>query len=645
MSANSPNNSTLTVSPYLHARKIRDTQLLPPKPSLQQAPFASFLNQSSPRQPTTNTNIPNLSILEQSGGPGRLLGGEEPLSQADRLRLWRHDSFSQHQYTTSIYIADKILCMTQDPNDAFWLSQIHYSIGNYQIARNVVKGYENSFGCKYMAGLSLYQMDKIDEAFDIIGEVNPFKKDIPVKNTDGGIKVEASLCLLRGHLFAKQNNFDKAKESYREAVLVDAKCYDAFDKLITNHLLTPEEEWDLLNNLNFDDADSNADLVKMLYITRLNKYSQVNVFEDAKQRLIDEYNLINNSDILLSQAELLFIQNKFHESLKLTEMIINKDELNIPAMSNYLSCLYEVDGKNKLFLIAHKLSENYPNHYITWLAIGIYYFAIKQNSEARVFFSKASAINPTFGPAWIGFAHSFAADGEHEQAISAYATASRLFPGIHLPNLFLGMQYLQMGNYTLANEYLNYSYSICSTDPLLLNELGVLHYHDMNFTKAELFFNRALSLTNDLDHGSKPWVSINCNLAHVYRKQRNYLKSIEHFNQVLKLAKRDSNIYSTLGLIYYKMGKYDESIDKLHMALTIQPHDSIANDLLEKSLEANMKLNTQRYINDLANNDDSSTPHSFPWLSKKSISGVSRGDDEVDDMIDEEDDDNMEIET
>jgi hypothetical protein len=44
-------------------------------------------------------------------------------------------------------------------------------------------------------------------------------------------------------------------------------------------------------------------------------------------------------------------------------------------------------------------------------------------------FSKASLMDPRFGPAWITFAHSFAYEGEHEQAITAYSTSARLFPG------------------------------------------------------------------------------------------------------------------------------------------------------------------------------------------------------------------------
>lgn len=556
-------------------------------------------NNNSNSKGNNNNNNNNIHNPESS----TIFDINTPLTQADKLRLWRHDALLQHHYKTAIYIGDKVLSLTNDPNDAFWLAQVHYASSNYQIARNLLLGpnFEASVGCRYLAGLCLIKLEKLDEALDIIGEVNPFKKDHSIRNPDGGIKLEASMCYLRGLIYAKQNNFERARDCFKEAVLVDVKCFEAFDELISNHLLTPNEEWDLLQCLNFDDADNNNELVKMLYTTHINKYKNLNLYEDAKQRLKDEYDLGDNIDILLSEAELYFIKCKFQECLALCTKIIERDELNISAVSNYLSCLYELGGKNKLFLMAHRLAENYPNHYITWVAIGIYYFAIKQISEARLFFSKASILNPNFASAWIGFAHTFAADGEHEQAISAYATASRLFPGTHLPNLFLGMQYLQMNNYTLAWEYLNYSYAICPTDPLLLNEIGVLNYHKSELQKAEVYLCRALVASKSLEYGSKAWCSIHCNLAHVYRRMSLYDKSISHFNEVLKIAKDDVNIYSTLGLINLKLGKIANAVEYLHIALSIQPNDPMATDLLDKALDLNIRVANKKFLSESLN--------------------------------------------
>jgi anaphase-promoting complex subunit 6 len=43
--------------------------------------------------------------------------------------------------------------------------------------------------------------------------------------------------------------------------------------------------------------------------------------------------------------------------------------------------------------------------------------------------------------------------------------------------MFIGMQYLLLSNIKAAHEYLDASYAICQTDPLILNEMGVVNYY------------------------------------------------------------------------------------------------------------------------------------------------------------------------
>lgn len=103
--------------------------------------------------------------------------------------------------------------------------------------------------------------------------------------------------------------------------------------------------------------------------------------------------------------------------------------------------------------------------------------------RADYFFSislrrKSVLIDPRFGPAWLAYAHSFAFEGEHDQAITAYSTAHRHLSGSHLPLLFIGMQHLGLSNVVLAEEYLLAAREVCKDDPLVLNELGVIHVHN-----------------------------------------------------------------------------------------------------------------------------------------------------------------------
>jgi hypothetical protein len=91
---------------------------------------------------------------------------------------------------------------------------------------------------------------------------------------------------------------------------------------------------------------------------------------------------------------------------------------------------------------------------------------------------KSVLIDPRFGPAWLAYAHSFAYEGEHDQAITAYSTAQRHLPGSQLPLLFIGMQHLGLANVSLAEEYVLAAREMCAEDPLVVNELGVIALHN-----------------------------------------------------------------------------------------------------------------------------------------------------------------------
>ncbi|KAK9315883.1 hypothetical protein V1522DRAFT_404892 [Lipomyces starkeyi] len=580
----SHNSSILSISPIARVLQI---------PATPQSASAT------PLPPTTKNAYPfgfgsdmeatSTPVINSSGTASGLQDADAPLSQADRLRLWRHDALMQHQYQTAVFIGDTVLSITDDPNDAFWLAQVHYNTGHYARARQLLMRQEldRSASCRYLAALCLTRLSKWDEALLVIGETNPFQNDDDSDATsDGGIKLEASMCYLRGIIYSNQNNFEKAKDCYKEALTVDIKCYEAFDELIANSLMTPVEEWEFLSSLRFD-GNEDGELVKLLYTTKLNKYYNTNRFFEAEQQLQTKYNLEENSDLIQSRAELLFVQCRFRQCLELCEKVLERDRFKFSIIPLYLACLHELEKKNKLFLIAHEMAENHPEEPVTWLTVGVYYLSIHKIAEARRFFSKASMMNPHFGAAWIGFAHTFAVEGEHEQAVSAYSTAARLFQGTHLPSLFLGMQHLQLHNFTLAEEYLDASYNICKTDPLLLNEMGVVLYHKNQLNQALEFFFRALKVADELDSDTKAWVPIKINLGHAFRQLRRWPEALEHFEEVLRVSKHEPEVYSAIGLVNLQLGRTEQAVINFQEALSLAPNDPVSWDLLKRALEEN----------------------------------------------------------
>lgn len=183
-----------------------------------------------------------------------------------------------------------------------------------------------------------------------------------------------------------------------------------------------------------------------------------------------------------------------------------------------------------LFLLAHKLVDLYPESALAWFAVGCYYYLIGKcselshwnisllskklwlntvllyftdtdiicvfcicweefvqlvlffsplkgkNEQARRYLSKATALDRVFGPAWIAYGHSFAAENEHDQAMAAYYKAAQLMKGCHLPLLYIGMEYGLTNNPKFAEKFFKEALEIAPTDPFVLHEIGVVAF-------------------------------------------------------------------------------------------------------------------------------------------------------------------------
>lgn len=536
---------------------------------------------------TTTTATANLAEFDIS-----------ELSAIEKLRLWRHDALMQHLYKTAEFVANKTYTLTGDPNDAFWLAQVYFSNGAYIRAIELLSKDmldSTSIMCRYLKALCLVKLQRYDDALDIVGESNPFSNasdEEAKRETDGGIKLESSLCYLRGKIYSAQNNYSKAKDSFKEAVLVDVKNFEAFEELTSSNFLTPREEWDLLESLHLDFSilDDNQDMIKNLYIIRLSKYFNEEKTLASRNQLIKEHNLEANIDILVSEIETLYTKCKFSECLEISQLALEKDEFNTDVLPIYIACLYELGSKNKLFLLSHKLAENFPKNPVTWFSVATYYMAVNKIGEARKYFSKSSILDPNFAPSWLGFAHTYSIEGEQDQAISAYSTAARFFPGIHLPNLFLGMQYMTMNTLSLAEEYFTLAYDICPQDPLLLNEMGVMYFKRNELQKAKRYLKRALEAVRELDPTSRTSVSIQVNLAHAYRRLGENERAIKCFKSVLEVSGKDSDTYCSLGFLYLKTKQLQKAIDHLHVALSLKSANQVAQELLLHALELNVSI-------------------------------------------------------
>jgi anaphase-promoting complex subunit 6 len=515
---------------------------------------------------------------------------------------------------------------------------VHFGNHNYTRALALLSRkdlIDRSLSCKYLAAHCYVKQGRYEQALSILGEENPVnliatnqhaRRKLAHVNGVGRhgpktargqrdrieaseererdreqekeLKFQAGMCYLRGLCYAKRNAFERARDCYKDAVRIDVQCFEAFDELMKNSLMSPAEEMTFLEELDFDsiridDASQAAEaaaFTKMLYTTRLSKYASPALLAEATETLSTHYNLASNPDLLLTRAETLYTQCRFHEALSITTGILNsrtdsptvteQSDINTAASLGHnrqlyplhLALLYETGSHNTLFHLSHTLSAHAPHESYTYLAIGTYYFSTSRIAEARRFFSKASLMDPHSPAAWIGFAHTFAAEGEHDQAIAAYSTANRLFQGSHLPQLFLGMQHLALNNMQLAWEYCINAFEMSTGtarskipgeseisarmfgantreiggDPLVLNEIGVILYHQANLPAAARLFKRALELASQLGCNMTAWVATRANLAHTLRRLSRFEESLTEFDECLRTATGGSSLPANL---------------------------------------------------------------------------------------------------
>ena len=84
-----------------------------------------------------------------------------------------------------------------------------------------------------------------------------------------------------------------------------------------------------------------------------------------------------------------------------------------------VSCLLPMDTSFSPTLLlpntSFELLPPPPPQAVSWYAVGCYYMATRQFDQARRFFGKATALEPSFAPAWLGYGHAFAAQDERDQ--------------------------------------------------------------------------------------------------------------------------------------------------------------------------------------------------------------------------------------
>ncbi|CAE8623242.1 unnamed protein product [Polarella glacialis] len=552
-----------------------------------------------------------------------------------RLRKLVQDSFQKHLYTTAIFFADKLVSLSHEAEDLYTLAECYFKNREYRRVLHLLKKHNDITGgderLKLLAAQSLMECRDWDECIRYLDD------NAPADDSPSDPKMASVFALLRGKVYEVTENQENALLWYERAVQLDPYCHEALDRLVGNHLLTLEREVALLRSLRLHKED---EWLRHLYAAKLAaaRSSSENPLEPAsqtaqgtststasatatsqegvssvqdgsatggdtwwgigRQRRLhqaregldslkqDKYPaqllpaaLAQNGHTLAAQSTRYFYQGDFESCYLVSKKVLEDDPYHLATLPVHIASLVMLDMKNVVFYVAHQLVNAYPAAPVAWFTAGCYYYMIKKYEHARRFFHKALSLDHNFAPAWIAYGHAFAHHDESDQALAAYRTASRLFPGSQLPWLFIGMEYVRTNSLQLALQCLECARSLMPTDPHIYNEIGVVAFHKKAYSKAVDLLNQALRWS------TTPHETTCSNLGHALLKCGAYDRALEAFQQANRLNPRSASVLSGIAFTLQLQGKPDEAIEYYHRALSIQRDDAFASEMLSYAVQ------------------------------------------------------------
>lgn len=337
-----------------------------------------------------------------------------------------------------------------------------------------------------------------------------------------------------------------------------------------------------------------------------------------------------STDLLAAEAEKCFYDCDYKQCLKILNGLLKIDPFHNNALTIQIACLVENGDFNRLFYVAHKLVDRYPDKAISWYAVGCYYDMIGKSDPARRYLSKATSLDRLYGPAWLAYGHSFANENEHEQAMAAYFKATQLMRGCHLPLLYIGVECGLTKNLELAEKFFLQAMTIAPMDVYVLHELGVIKYEYEYYNGAATIFQCTVDIIKQRAKTNKEeisarWEPLFINLGHSLRRIQKCEEALYNFQYALLLKPQSATTYTSIGFIHALLGNLDNAIEYFHKSLALNRDCIVTSTILKNCIEDLMDDSTT--INEICSKalrdvTESITASSRQMLNADKLNGI-----------------------
>ena len=535
-------------------------------------------------------------------------------------------NISLHLYRNALFYAEKclVISLTHDINsisdNIYMLAKCLFLNKEYSRCVNLIQKYNviyYNINFLILYGQALFNCDDYDGVILYLEKDSISFESQSIDDENNDIKSMHSIRhLLIGKAYEMKENKQPAIRNYLLALKNDLENIEAFDILINHQLLNTSEKQQLLNTLNFNQnncwlndyykskindnifmtykSDVEIDLGINKIINEINsennsKCNRENNMEDINYNNISTINIMdvlyknNDQSLMLMEAEKMFMARDYTNTYKKLKKINEDDFYNLELIPMLCSSMIELNKIVDLYSLAYKLGNNCNDKFIPWYAVGCYYYAIKKYEISRKYFLKCNQLNKNFPEGWVALGNSYAGEDESDQALNAYRTCLRLFPGCHYSNLYIGMEFVRTNNLKTALIAFQNALQLSQNDPLIYNEIGVVYYKQHIYEEAQNYFIKGIKMCSE-DDVSSAYQTLMINLGHTYRKLKKLKEALEVYMKLYYIDSKNIDVLNGIGFVLSLIGKYNYALDYFHQANFIQSNDSFSITMINKCI-------------------------------------------------------------
>ena len=535
-------------------------------------------------------------------------------------------NISLHLYKNALFYAEKclVISLTHDINsisdNIYMLAKCLFLNKEYSRCVNLIQKYNviyYNINFLILYGQALFNCDDYDGVILYLEKESISFESQSIDDENNDIKKMHSIRhLLIGKAYEMKENKQPAIRNYLLALKNDLENIEAFDILINHQLLNTSEKQQLLNTLNFNQnncwlydyykskindnifmtykSDVEIDLSINKIINEINsennsKCKRDNNMEDINYNNVSTINIMdvlyknNDQSLMLMEAEKMFMARDYTNTYKKLKKINEDDFYNLELIPMLCSSMIELNKIVDLYSLAYKLGNNCNDKFIPWYAVGCYYYAIKKYEISRKYFLKCNQLNKNFPEGWVALGNSYAGEDESDQALNAYRTCLRLFPGCHYSNLYIGMEFVRTNNLKTALIAFQNALQLSQNDPLIYNEIGVVYYKQRMYDEAQNYFIKGIKMCSE-DDVSSAYQTLMINLGHTYRKLKKLKEALEVYMKLYYIDSKNVDVLNGIGFVLSLIGKYNYALDYFHQANFIQSNDSFSITMINKCI-------------------------------------------------------------